>query len=193
MPDDDILDINAEDLPAEDEAASPPKASSGDTAILEITWEDLQEEAAETEYLPPLTPEQLSAGQPGITIYTMCAVTGRAFAVRYVEEKPGLFVARSVDTHPEAWGLSSAQSPQGAAGLGAQGHVTGSFEISEDYACPFCGSRTIIVCGRCGVDFCAGSEKKGVHTCPQCHAQIGGISAPATSATGWLGPKKGKA
>ncbi len=71
------------------------------------------------------------------------------------------------------------------------GEVQGAFQTAKDYACPFCGSHAVLVCGRCGVDLCAGPGDTGRCTCPNCQAQIE-AGGRATSATGLLGLGKGR-
>jgi DNA-directed RNA polymerase subunit RPC12/RpoP len=104
--------------------------------------------------------------------------------VRYVEDKPGLFTTHEVT-------IPGKDDDTAAAAAGPTGEVTGAFQTAKDYACPFCGSHAVLVCGRCGADLCAGPGATGRCTCPNCQAQIE-VSGRATSATGLLGLGKGK-
>jgi hypothetical protein len=185
MPDDDILDISAEDL-AEDPApvAPLPPVQLNTAPALDLSLDDLNDEPAAA--FPALTADQLLASRSSVTIRTLCSQTGRPFLVRYVEDKPGLYVTHEVTV----LGKDEAGAGPGTTG-GAVGEVTGSFQTSKDYACPFCGSHAVLVCGRCGVDLCAGPGNTGRCTCPNCQAQIE-VGGRATSATGLLGLGKGK-
>lgn len=180
MPDDDTLNIDAEDLT--DEPLPPVRPDTG--PVLDVSLDDLTEEVAEPGAFPALTADQLTAAQHSITIRTLCSSTGQPFLVRYVEDKPGVFVTHEVTPEDGGAGVSS-PAPAGA------GTVTGQFGTSKDYACPFCGSRAILVCGSCGADLCAGPSNSNRCTCPSCKTQIQ-VGGRATSATGLLGGK-GKA
>ncbi len=197
MPDDDdILEISAEDLADESLPPAPP-----DTApVLDLTLDDVADDPAAGAF-PALTADQLLAGQSSITIRTLCSSTGRPFLVRYVEDRPGLFVTRDV-TVPgkDANGAAASAADRSAADASASsagvppapvGEVRGAFQTAKDYACPFCGSHAVLVCGRCGVDLCAGPGDTGRCTCPNCQAQIE-AGGRATSATGLLGLGKGR-
>jgi hypothetical protein len=182
MPDDDdILEISAADLAEEPLPPVPPD----DGPVLDLSLDDVSDEALPAaEAFPAVTGDQLLAARNSITIRTLCSSTGRPFAVRYVEHKPGAFVTQQVT--PEAEGAEAGTSP-----YAATGQVEGSFEVTPDYACPFCGSQAVLVCGQCGVDLCAGSGKPHAIVCPGCHSQIK-IGGQATSATGLVGKGKGK-
>ena len=180
--DDDILDIDSADLAEE---PLPPVLPDG-AAALDVSLDDLPAEAAEA--FPAVTDDQLLAAANSITIRTLCSTTGQAFAVRYVEDKPGVFVTQQATL--EAEGGEAGASPY--APTAPTGQVEGTFEVSPDYACPGCGSTAVLVCGKCGVDLCAGSAKAHAIICPRCHSQIQ-IGGKATSATGLVGKGKGKA
>ncbi len=181
--DDDVLNIDADDLTEE---PLPPVLP--DTApTLDLSLDDLSDEPPDANAFPAVTPDQLLADKKSITIRTLCTSTGQPFRVRYVEDQPGLFVTHEVTTGEAAVATE-------AGGAGAVGDVQGSFGTSKDYACPYCGSQAIVVCGKCGTDLCAGTGGGKGHTitCPNCKARIGSIGGAATSATGLLGGGKGK-
>ena len=182
MPDDDdVLEISAEDLAEEPLPPVPPD----DGPVLEVSLEDLSEEPLPAaDAFPAVTGDQLLAAANSITIRTLCSTTGQAFDVRYVEDKPGVFVTKQV-TVPEKGGDA------GASLATPTGQVEGSFEVTPDYACPFCGSQAVLVCGKCGVDLCSGQAKGGLMTCPHCQSRMK-LGGQATSATGAVGKGKGK-
>ena len=183
MPDDDILDIDAADLTEEPLPPVQPDTSP----TLDLSLDDLNVESPDANTFPAVTPDQLLADRKSITIRTLCTSTGRPFLVRYAEDQPGLFVTHEVTT-------GEAANAAEATGPGAVGDVQGSFGTSKDYACPYCGSQAIIVCGKCGTDLCVGTGGGKGHTitCPNCKARIGSVGGAATSATGLLGGGKGK-
>ncbi len=183
MPDDDILNIDADDLTDE-----PLPPVQGDTSpALDLSLDDLSDDPAAPGAFPAVTPDQLLADRKSVTLRTLCSSTGQPFLVRYVEDQPSLFVTHEVITG-EAANATEAAAP------GAIGDVQGSFGTSKDYACPYCGSRAILVCGKCGTDLCVGTGGGKGHTitCPNCKARIASIGGAATSATGLLGGGKGK-
>jgi len=179
--DDDILEIDAADLAEEPLPPVPPD----DGPVLDLSLDDLGDDALPAaEAFPAVTDDQLLAAANSITIRTLCSTTGQAFAVRYIEDKPGVFVTAQV-TVPEKGGEA------GASPSAPTGQVEGTFEVSPNYACPGCGSTAVLVCGNCSVDLCAGNAKAHAIVCPNCHSQIQ-IGGKATSATGLVGKGKGK-
>lgn len=183
--DDDLLDIELEDLGAEEPAAPlSPAPDPGPT--LEITLDDLGEEPDASEY-PALTAQQVAAAN-SVTIRCVCSAAKQAFTVRYEEDAPGDFWSREVSKDPG--GVAGG----GAGGAGSPAEIRGAFHMGPEYACPYCGACGLSRCEVCGVVLCeGGTGKDGTCLCPGCNASLTlGSSMAASVAGSGYGKGKGK-
>ncbi len=181
---DDVLDIELGEEPEVPAPPPPPAPEAG--GVLDISLEDLEEEAypAASEF-PAVTEQQAALGKPGVTVPCICSSTGQHFDVRYEEAEPGIFRAVEV--------VKTAPKDAKGGGPGGMGSVAGSFRMGPDYRCPHCGDGSLSICEACSAVLCLGAtDKSGDCACPGCGAVLSPTGGPATAAP-TRGKGKGKA
>jgi hypothetical protein len=200
----------------DDQPSKPPDD------VLDITWDDLREPPAPAgEQFPVAPPEAPSldlsgefppvegaipvadSRRPWIEITGMCGRAKQPFAVRFVENTPGLYsFAETVALAPPP-GKAAGFFGQGAPGkagtapppLGPSGQAQGRFDLKNYTGCPVCGQPGLVQCDRCGTVMCGSAllqDKRGMYCqCPNCGGKGRIESGVPVTVSGQVGGVKG--
>ena len=190
--------------------------------VLEITLDDLNALPAElppvpaeapaldlgSELFPPIEADApvTDSRQPWVEITGVCARDRRNFAVRFVENTPGVYTFSQAEAlgampsaKPSVLGKAfGAKAPGGMSGGmgGSQGQAQGRFDLAAYRGCPCCGQQGLVQCDRCGAIMCGAAireDRRGLYCqCPSCGGK--GRLAPGGNVTvaGAVGGVKGK-
>lgn len=177
---------------AGDSDSRPPEEEEED--ILEITWEDLQDEDLDLsgEVFPAVEPADAAVAgsrQPWIEVEALCAGERQPFGVRFQQTTPQVYAfAAVVERAPGA-----KPAPPAAGGFD---QANAHFDLAGYTGCPHCGMPGLVQCDRCGTIMCGSAvheDKKGMYcVCPNCGGRGQVASGQVVTVRGQVGGTKGK-